>query len=760
MTKHIRFLPVLWLVVCSMTARAQKASVFVNGLARMQNGAQTWYINTAGQKVFDRVIGTYHPMDSLTGTPVEDDQALMLLVKSQGKFGVWNAQRKWILQPVYDSIELQWKSYLALKQHKKRTYADTYGHLLLPLQFEEVGILDDDHFDVKANGKWGIYSNKAQKLVVPAVYDGFDYCGGCGTQSNYVFAKKNGKWGILNFNNETLLPFEYGHEHFGMRSDNWIKSLFKNDEQLIINLQQKKVYSSPEYTDMEVLDNGLLRAKHNGYYGLIGEDGQQVSDFVYDNIEYPYEEGSYGPYVAVTKNKKTGILDDKGREILAPAYSGKIACFANCFIVPVNGNYRLVDSTGKNLLDKDYNSIYGFVAGPHSSTKNPIFILKQQAVYGFYNPVSKKTVAPAFFDISADDNGELLLVEYQQKKGLYNTDGTELIPMGYKGYGQLAGSVYVINQNNRKGLYDIKQRKQILPMEYEEIRQLEGDSNLVLLIGKKAETDDDKYGLCNIQGDLLLAPAYHDIVSIGNGMCLLKTGLEDSAHYSLFNTVSKQLTALPYSVVSPGHIPDQIMVGKEDKVGLINMHGDVIIPFEYRYIRSLLSGVYIVIKQTNDRYQYGYADSAGKLIVPVIYDYDEITFREFGTKGLILQKADPTTGYIRLGLASMNGLIMVPANNDLMMEGTPGPGFVAKQNNKFMVLDNAGRPVSPVKYEDVLLQEVPGYGATSLKYSYPVLCKVGNNNYQYLTLDGKILPVKVTGVISFLPEYEEAFPTL
>ncbi len=758
MTRHIRFLPFL-LLGASLVASAQKASVFVNGLARMQNGAQSWYINTAGQKVFDRVIASYHPIDSITGMRLEDEQSLMLLVRSQGKLGIWNAQRQWVIPPVYDSIELKWKSYLSLKQHQKRTFADTYGHLLLPLQFEEVGILDGDHFDVKSNGKWGIYSNKTQKLVVPALYEGFDYCGGCGSASTYVFAKKNGKWGIINYNNETLLPFEYNHEHYGMRSDNWIKSLSKNDVPMIINLQQKKVYSSPEYTDMDVLDNGLLKARRNGYYGLIGEDGKQVADFIYDNIAYPYEEGNYGPYVAVTKNKKTGILDDNGRVILAPEYSGSIACFADCFIVQVNGNYRLLDSTGKRLLDKDYSNITGFIAGTHSSTKNPLFILKQQALYGFYNPVSKKTVAPAFFDIAADDTGEFLLVEYQQRKGLYNTDGTELIPMGYKGYGQLSGSVYVIHQNNLKGLYDVKQQRQLLPPEYQEIRELEGDSNLVLLIGKD-KNNDDKYGLCNMQGNLLLPPAYNDIISLGDGMCLLKTGLDDTAHYSLFHPVSKQLTRLPYNFISPGHIPDQLMASSGDKVGLINMRGDTILPFEYRFMRSLLSGEYIVIKQEGEHYKYGYADSTGKLIVPVIYDYDEISFREFGNKALLLQKADPNTGYIQLGLASMKGLIMLPANYDLVMEGKPGPGFLAKQGNQFTVLNEEGRPLNTAKYEDVLLQEAPGYGATNLKYCYPVMCKVNNTTYQYLTLEGKILPTKVTGVISFFPEYETEFPEL
>lgn len=174
--KHIRYLLTGALLLAARTLPAQQASIFSNGFARVVDGEKSWYIDPSGKKAFDQLLAMYHPV---TATPadenghslvVPDKELTMLLVASNGKTGIVGNNGKWVLPAEYDTIEMKWKTYLVLRRDGKMTYADTYGKLLLPMQFEDAGILDDQHFDVKTGSKWGIYSTAENKLLIPAVY--------------------------------------------------------------------------------------------------------------------------------------------------------------------------------------------------------------------------------------------------------------------------------------------------------------------------------------------------------------------------------------------------------------------------------------------------------------------------------------------------------------------------------------------------------------------------------------------------------------
>lgn len=79
-----------------------------------------------------------------------------------------------------------------------------------------------------------------------------------------------------------------------------------------------------------------------------------------------------------------------------------------------------------------------------------------------------------------------------------------------------------------------------------------------------------------------------------------------------------------------------------------------------------------------------------------------------------------------------------------------GRGFLAQKGSEFTVLNAAGKPVSEQAFDDVMLEEAPGYGVTDVQYSFPLLCRTGDN-LQYLTAEGTFLPLKVNGVVAFSP---------
>ncbi|HWV69492.1 WG repeat-containing protein [Chitinophaga sp.] len=580
--KHIRYLLAGVLLLAARTLPAQQASVFSNGFARIVEAEKSWYIDPSGKKVFDQVLAAYHPV---TTTPLEenghslivpDKQTTMLLVTSNGKTGIVNNNGKWVLPAEYDAIEMKWKTYLVLRRDGKMTYADTYGKLLLPMQFEDAGILDNENFDVKTGGKWGIYSTAENKLLIPAMYESFDYCGGCGSKGDYLFAQKDGKWGIIDFNNKVLIPFAYEHEHFFMRSDNWVTSLKKNGQDVTISLGDKKEYAAPEYTDMTITNNGSLRARKNGKYGLIGEDGTQIADFIYDDISDAYDEQGYGPYLRISQNGKTGILRKDGKVIIPPVYEGDVVAAGEYFIIPVDGNYNITDSTGKKLLPKNYTDIT--LMDKRFSTL--LFKLKQKALYGFYNAATRKVVEPAFFDIdhtTATAPGmDLLEVSYQEMYGLYSTSGQQVLPVEYKKAEGLAPGLVAVKKETGVGVYDIMHKKMLIPAIYSSVDISAADASLLIasrkedyasvffnfkgmkvpapkeripppvaksrLVEKKvAGSEYPLYGYANNTGKIIIAPVYDRLLVEKNGRGFLaQTGSKFTVLDAAGKPVSKQ----------------------------------------------------------------------------------------------------------------------------------------------------------------------------------------------------------------------------
>jgi WG containing repeat len=762
----IRLLLAAGLLLVAQDMMAQQGSVFVRGFARIEENDKSWFINTKGEKAFDEAIATYHPVDSNadknSNHQLINDKETMMLVRRNGKMGVVNDQGNWLLQPVYDTIGLRWKTYLELQQGDKIAYADTHGKLLLPLQFQEAGILDDDHFDVKVDGKWGVFSVAQNKLVIPATYEAFDYCGGCGAKGGYVFAQQNGQWGVVDFNNKVLVPFEYEHEHSFMRSDNWVLCFKKKGAEVVLNMGTGKEYLSPEYSDMELIGNNLLKAKKNGHYGLINEDGTMVADFVYDEIDSREGDAGRGPYVTITKNKRTGVLREDGKVIIPPAYDGDIVCYADCFIVPVNGNYNLLDTTGKKLLAANYTEITGMGSTYDTETATPLFVLKQKALYGFYNPINKKTVAPAFFEIErADAESRLkgmLEVSYQEKKGLYNVTGEQILPAAYQDYAPLTADLLWVKQNGNSGVYDSKNKRMLLPSVFNSIDLLNDDSTL--LLATKYTNGNYTRGLYDSKGAVILPLLYSSIQQVDAHQYLLINEKAGKAQYSLFNSNSRQQLPLHYEEVVVA-AANRLIVIKAGNTGIIDGEGHIVIPVSYDKTTYLKNNIVRLVKKTKENnLLFGYADNAGQLIVPIEYDVEDYG-RESSddTAYLLLSKKDGNGDY-KQGLADTRGTVLVPPVYDKVLSEKSGLGFLVQTaGGKFTVLNKAGKPVTTEVFDDIALVENIGYGATGVVYSFPLLCRQGEQ-YQYLQENGQALPLKITGVATFSATNTYGIPEL
>lgn len=804
--------------ICSNMAAAQNnpdlnlngGSRFQFGFARVERDSSSYYINVNGDYSFDQIVGCFNQVDSVSQSDYgyeqlhENKKKLMLLVRKKGKTGVVNDPGQWVLSPIYDTIELKWKTYLALRQNGKMTYADTHGKLLLPLEFEDAGILDDDHFDVKQNGKWGVYSVSEKKLIIPAEYDGFDYCGGCGDKGSYVFTQKNKSWGVVDFKNKILVPFEYEHNHYNMRSDGWVCCFKKKGKDIIINIPLGKEYGSPEFSDMEITESGLLKLKKDGKYGLLNAAGKQLMDFEYDDIKDPYDQFHSGPYLVIEKNKKQGIINNAGKMITQPEYSGDISVAGNYFIVTKNGKKGLLDSVGKELLPAVYNDIEAMILTDKDGSEKLFFKVKEKALYGFFNPAILKLIAPAFLDVDFTNLGDsvptFIEVSYQGKKGLYSMEGIRLMPMNYESYKFLSDhspfNLLEVKNGEKKGVYDLQQQKEIVPPEYNSIKQFDTANNIILA-GKEVANYGKIYSVYDTKTGQVLPLAYQNIDQLNKDYFLLTKKTMEKESWSLWNRKTNKNTPLSYRnvkicgdsvllVVSDnmftylydiaaqkilsgkypvnkdadgGFIPSVsafqsgiAKVVQQGKFGFIDATGKVVVPISYDVAELLKNGCILLAKKAeNDKWVYGYADSTGKVIVPLMYDYDTNAYASDynGNLFLPLYKINDNRDKYLEGRADLKGKVLIPPIYNVIYKESSGNGFLVKQGDKFGILDTAGGVIIPLAYNDVLLDETIDNVSNTVRFSFPLLCQK-DNKFQYISKSGKLLPYVVKEVTEFI----------
>ncbi|QJB32475.1 WG repeat-containing protein [Chitinophaga oryzae] len=781
------------LVLTVHALQAQQGSVFTNGLARIVTKEKSWFIDTTGQKVFDKIVAVYHPVDSVReGSVYSDTEKNMLIVSSNGKKGLISDKGQWLLKPEYDQLEVKFNVWLEVRKQGKMTYADTRGKLLVPLQFEQVGILDDDRYDVKQQGKWGIYDVRRQKLVIPAEYDEIDYCGGCGMKSEYLYAKKNGQWGIISAANEVLVPFAFEHSHSRMRSDEWVCSFRQHGKDVVVNIPRKKVYGEPLYSQMEVIGDAMLKLKKNGRFGLINRNGEQVLDFVYDDISDPYGQFASGPFLTVHKDGKTGIIDMTGRVVIPPSLDEEVICSGDYVIAARNGMYNVFDSTGKPLLKEDYSGIE-----PMKTVEGmALFALKQKALYGFFNPVNGTIVVPAFHEvevISSEKGKGLIAVTYQDRSGLYKPDGTMLLPLKYSSYELLNDHLLLVKTGAGTGLFDADAQHEIIPAKFKYINRMPEDSSL-LSVATENESGDIVYGLYNTAGKELASPVYTYINPMNRDQYLLMK----EKSYAVLSLSTGKIAALPYTEVTPADAPNLLIVSdgrqshvwnvaenkavspsfpmvkkyeddtvlvspigrfafgvaqvvKNGKMGFINVSGKEVVPVIYDGASLLPQGAILLARRNGDDWKYGYADTTGKLLVPLeydynvngyIYDYEDSTY-------LPLYKSEG--GYSRAykkGMAGRDGKILVPAIYDRVFVGSNGTGFLADKDRQFTIFNAAGKEVTPARFSAVMLDPSVNPYANAAVLSYPLLCRQGER-YVYLLANGKTLPLQLTDVVRF-----------
>jgi len=128
-------------------------------------------------------------------------------VRKDGKYGLINADGDFVIPCIYDELR-RWKNiqYAVVRRNEKWGAVDLQNNTLIEFLYEDAFDDKDNYVVVVQNGKMGCIGVLDKKGVnIPCKYNMMGHF----NEKGYTAASQDGKWGVIDLNDNMLVPFIY-----------------------------------------------------------------------------------------------------------------------------------------------------------------------------------------------------------------------------------------------------------------------------------------------------------------------------------------------------------------------------------------------------------------------------------------------------------------------------------------------------------------------------------------------------------------------
>ncbi|MBO5349974.1 MAG: WG repeat-containing protein [Clostridia bacterium] len=494
--------------------------------------------------------------------------------------------------------------------------------------------------------------NKTGDIIVDPIYDVIEMP----NPSKPIFICKN------NYNTETG---DYNTQVFN-ESKNQILYQYYIVEAIKLN----NVESSGSY------EKSVLKYKSENKYGLIDLNGNKITDAIYESIEgFEYKEG----LLLVKKEGKYGIININGASIIKEKYD-EILCdgyYTNDskydksgYIVGTrtdNGmRYGYINYERKQLLKNKFNEIYRIT--DKIDNNNIYLVAFEQGKAGVYQN-KKNIIKNEYEDILYNAENDLLILQKNSKQGISKFDETSIVPIEYDNI-FFAGSYINAQKLDNIDIYNINGAKEENP-EYI----------------SKQKFNNDKYEVVSTSND------EYKIINNENG-----------------TVISDNYTYIQYL------FKNYFSATKENKSGIIDSEGNVVIDFKYNVIQ-LIDG-YNVMQMIDDNNNVELLNSNLESIIKAeninIYTYDnylkiksENDIQYLDTNGNKIENTNlftnnklfPFKEKNKWGLKNKEDNVIVEPKYEMVTEFNEYGFAGIKSNGKWGVIDQEANIIKEPTYE-------------------------------------------------------------
>ena len=265
-------------------------------------------------------------------------------------YGIVDSEDKYIVTPIYKEVDYNFGYYVGglfkvVDIKDKIGFVNDQGKLIVPCKYDYSQSFEKGYSVVRVadgefNYKYGLLDSLG-KEVIPLKYGRLEFYA---DDNVLVFGSETtSNVGLMNLKGQILIPEEYDFWSKNISKGLW--PVGKNDKFGVINLNNETVvpfeYEMIE-SDSDALGVAATQKEENGKYGFIDRTGRIVIPFEYD-YGWPTDK-----YIIVKKNNKWGIIDIKNTIILPFEYAEILSTF--------DKNAWVIKNDGEEMYEVDLNT--------------------------------------------------------------------------------------------------------------------------------------------------------------------------------------------------------------------------------------------------------------------------------------------------------------------------------------------------------------------------------------------------------------------
>lgn len=358
----------------------------------------------------------------------ENQPAIFVVQYLDGTWGSININNHIIIgQGLCDYFpELDYLQYVppiecnAFKKGEKYGVISLYtGRIFVPLEYEDLRRLENNPYEYEFRNKHNSWKDR-------------------------YFAKKNGKWGVIDLNNKIIVPFEFDMFYFYADNDTFVGSKGgmlcwyhnKQEKKLcaleeIVSLCDRRLEYLPIFRFRKLVK---YSTKYSDKFGFINVQTGTMMSCVFDCA--PDYINGYG---CVQKGTSCAVMSADGKLMcdykLPTSKNGYYGEYTAdyCSYYVNNSGSGVVDKYGTIVVPFKYDKIFLNYGWTYRGVNQGLFCCQLDGKYGVVD-IHNNTVIPIIYDnIWLVYGGGLVIVEKNKKKGLINlnNNGKVVIPCEY-----------------------------------------------------------------------------------------------------------------------------------------------------------------------------------------------------------------------------------------------------------------------------------------------------------------------------------------
>ena len=222
-------------------------------------------------------------------------------------------------------------------------------------------------------------------------------------ENNILKFKKDGKYGLIDFNGKLVLNAEYDKIYSlqGVKKNLIVE---KDGKKGLVNTSMGEVIINPVYDEISTLsdsyENGYI-VKSNEKYGIISADAKIIFEPKFDEIKHT----SSNEYYAVVEEGKLKVINNLGEEKITSGFDQVVDINGDNVTVIVNNLYGAEKIDGITVIEAQYEDLK-YIYGTY-------YIAKKDGLYGVISTTGETKIDFAYTTMSyvkeadfieADDN--------------------------------------------------------------------------------------------------------------------------------------------------------------------------------------------------------------------------------------------------------------------------------------------------------------------------------------------------------------------